>query len=63
MLFTVSSSSSHYPLTSPSLYCLPALVLSSPKPLISVSPESLSVGLQRWQLRGSRPLGEEKPGD
>lgn len=38
--FSVSSSSSHYPLTSPSFHCLPAQVLSSPQPPISVSPES-----------------------
>lgn len=39
VFYTVSSSSSHYPLTSPSLYCLPTLVLDSPQPRISVSPE------------------------
>lgn len=38
--FSVSSSSSHYPLTSPSLHCLPTQAPSSPQPLISVSPES-----------------------
>lgn len=45
---SVSSSSSRYPLTGPSLHCLPPQALSSPQPLICVP--SLSVGLQRWLL-------------